>query len=257
MGHSFNRFQKPPLRWQLCVTCASESMTGEPIITQYRGHWFQDVSSQTKSLSVYLSRKPWKVQVLHPIHHGFTADVVWNHHLTAYPCCRKRWNSPFGYHLLFHSERSTHTLYPHAIHARVNIRFFGLRNQCAPLRYWNPAASLLGPFFADESDQQLNPFEETHEGTSKDGHTNEDAGVGIDTGGVNLAQQNHQWHHQGGRRAKKVGADVQKGREHVHTLTASSLPEPRDGYGWLLEELRIRIYIFFLGSQFLESPQQK
>ena len=89
MGHSFNRFQKPPLRWQLCVTCASESMTGEPIITQYRGHWFQDVSSQTKSLSVYLSRKPWKVHVLHPIHHGFTADVVWNHHLTAYPCCRK------------------------------------------------------------------------------------------------------------------------------------------------------------------------
>ena len=56
----------------------------------------------------------------------------------------------------------------------------------------NPVASLLGPFFADESDQQLNPFEETHEGASKDGHPNEDAGIGINTGGVHLAQQNHQ-----------------------------------------------------------------
>ena len=45
-------------------------MTGEPIITQYRGHWFQDLSSQTKSLSVYLSWKPWKVpRQMHPIHH--------------------------------------------------------------------------------------------------------------------------------------------------------------------------------------------
>ena len=62
----------------------------------------------------------------------------------------------------------------------------------APLCYRNPAASLLGPVFADESNQQLNPFEETHEGASKDGRTNEDAGIGIDTGGVHLAQQNHQ-----------------------------------------------------------------